>query len=134
MGSEQFVGKEAELTFRHGGLFLFALLALFRVIILHTVKRRKSAEHLACRNQLRHKSVKESQQQCTDVRTVDIGIGQDDNLAKPELRKIKFIPDSAAKWLQAPAWRRALRICGAIHPCLPAMRLFWTHAMRNEEI
>ena len=42
-------------------------------------------------NQLRHLAVEKCQQQCTDVRAVDVGISHDDDVVIAQLVRIKFV-------------------------------------------
>ena len=47
-------------------------------------------------DQRTHKTEKESEQQCSDMAAVDIGIGHDDDLVIAELIKVEFLADARA--------------------------------------
>ena len=55
------------------------------------VERRHRDVDMPLVDQLRHKAVEQRQQQCADVRAVDVGIGHDDDLVVAQLGDVEVI-------------------------------------------
>ncbi len=64
---------------------------------LGAVQRRLRDVHVAAAHDLGQLAVEEREQQRADVRTVDIGVGHDDDLVVPELREIELLADAGAR-------------------------------------
>lgn len=78
-------------------ILLALLCCLADCLIVDLVKRRQTAVDLAGVNKLRHKAVEKGQQKCTDMGSVYVGIGQDDDLIITELTDIKIVANAAAE-------------------------------------
>src|SRR5699024_2104758 len=64
---------------------------------LELVQRWISQEYMAFLNQLRHEAEEQSQQQGSNVLTIDVGVGHEHNLVVAQLGDIKLFVDTRAK-------------------------------------
>ena len=71
--------------------FGLVLQILFGLSPLYQIKRRLGDIEITLLNQLRHLAEKERQQQCTDVRTINIGIRHDDDFMVAGLFDVEFV-------------------------------------------
>ena len=81
MDSEIFGGAAENFA----GEFLVVFDVLFALAFLDAVERRLSHKDLAARDEFLHVAEEEGEQQGTNVRTVDVGVGHDDDLAVTKL-------------------------------------------------
>ncbi len=94
------VGVQRGAVHRDGDLILIHRLIIFDVLLLlaffHLVERWLRDINMAALNDFRHLSIEEGQQQRTDVRTVDVGIGHDDDAVITQLVRVVLIAANAA--------------------------------------
>ena len=78
----------------------FVVLEVAKLLtLLHLVERRLRDVEISLVDQLRHLAIEERQQQCADVRTVDVRVGHDDDLMVTELFDVEVVAtlDAAAE-------------------------------------
>ncbi len=65
--------------------------------LANLIERRLGNEYMTMLNQRFHVAIEERQQQRTDMRAIDIGIGHDDDFIVPALGNIEFFANTRSK-------------------------------------
>ena len=88
----------AALQLRHDLVALVIGIRVIVALILRDAEQRRLCDvHVSLFDKRAHIAVEERQKQSADVRTVDIGIGHDDDAAVTELIQIEFFADARAE-------------------------------------
>ena len=79
------------LILRERRLVVEVLRCLLLTVRDRLVERRHRYIHMSLTDEVRHEAVQEGQQQGVDVRTIDIGIGHQDDLVVAQLRDVEVV-------------------------------------------
>ena len=77
--------------------FVIAVCVPYLLVLLQLIQRRLCKIYISLFDQIRHETIQECQKKCTDVRSIDIGIGHDNDLVISQLTDIKIFVDSRSK-------------------------------------